>query len=70
MSRYDGRYWRGYYADETGLLSDFGNAVKGRNGNEAWFATDKGVDVMADFPTDTWVPTRGTLRLLESVLLC
>ncbi|MHC4145935.1 MAG: ligand-binding sensor domain-containing protein [Planctomycetota bacterium] len=55
MSRYDGRYWRGYYAHETGLPSDFGNAVKGRNGNEAWFATDKGVGVVADFPTDTWI---------------
>ncbi|UCE47302.1 MAG: hypothetical protein JSW47_17065, partial [Phycisphaerales bacterium] len=55
MSRYDGRNWRGYYAHETGLPSDFGNAVKGRNGNEAWFATDKGVGVVADFETDTWV---------------
>ena len=55
MSRYDGRNWRGYYAHETGLPSDFGNAVKGRSGNEAWFATDKGVGVVADFPTDTWV---------------
>jgi len=55
MSRYDGRNWRGYYAHETGLPSDFGNAVKGRDGNEAWFATDKGVGVVADFPTDTWV---------------
>lgn len=55
MSRYDGRYWRGYYSHETGLPSDFGNAVKGRNANEAWFATDKGVGVVADFATDTWV---------------
>jgi len=55
MSRYDGRYWRGYYAHETGLPSDFGNAVKGRNANEAWFATDKGIGVVADFATDTWV---------------
>jgi hypothetical protein len=55
MSRYDGRHWRGYYAHETGLPSDFGNAVKGRSANEAWFATDKGLAVLADFPTDTWV---------------
>ncbi len=55
MSRYDGRHWRGYFADETGLPSDFGNGVKGRSANEAWFATDKGVGVIADFPSDTWV---------------
>jgi ligand-binding sensor domain-containing protein len=55
MSRYDGRHWRGYYADETGLPSDFANAVKGRSANEAWFATDKGLGVVVDYPTDTWV---------------
>jgi len=55
MSRYDGRHWRGFYAHETGLPSDFGNAVKGRSATEAWFATDKGVGVLTDFATDTWV---------------
>ncbi len=55
MNRYDGRYWRGLYAHETGLPSDFGNAVKGRSANEGWFATDKGLGVLADFPSDTWV---------------
>jgi len=54
-NRYDGRNWRGYYAHECGLPSDFINAVKGRSGNEAWFATDEGVGVVADFETDTWV---------------
>ncbi len=55
MSRYDGRHWRGYYAHETGLPSDFGNAVKGRSANEAWFATDRGVGAVTDFDSDTWV---------------
>lgn len=55
MSRYDGRHWRGMYADESGLPSDFGNAVKGRSANEAWYATDKGFGVCADFPSYTWV---------------
>ena len=55
MCRYDGRHWRGYYSHETGLPSDFGNAVEGRSANEAWFSTDKGLGVLADFPTDTWV---------------
>jgi ligand-binding sensor domain-containing protein len=55
MSRYDGRHWRGYYAQETGLPSDFGNAVKGRSANEAWFATDRGIGAVTDFESDTWV---------------
>jgi ligand-binding sensor domain-containing protein len=55
MCRYDGRHWRGYYASETGLPSDFGNAVAGRSANEAWYCTDKGLAVITDFPSDTWV---------------
>lgn len=54
-SRYDGRHWRGIYAHETGLPSDFVNAVRGRGAGEAWFSTDKGLGVLADFETDTWV---------------
>ncbi|GAB4248038.1 MAG: hypothetical protein Kow00109_24190 [Acidobacteriota bacterium] len=54
-SRYDGRHWRGYYEMETGLPSDFINFVKGRSADEAWFCTDKGVGVVTDFATDTWV---------------
>lgn len=53
--RYDGRHWRGFFSHESGLPSDFNNAVKGRSANEAWFATDKGLGVLADFSTDTWV---------------
>ncbi|MBC8392107.1 MAG: regulator [Deltaproteobacteria bacterium] len=55
MCRYDGRHWRGYFAHETGLPSDFGNAVKGRSASEAWYATDKGLGVVADYATDTWI---------------
>ena len=54
-SRYDGRHWRGYYAHETGFPSDFTNYVKGRSANEAWFGTDKGVGVVADYPSDTTI---------------
>ena len=54
-SRYDGRHWRGYYAHETGLPSDFINGIKGRSAREAWFATDKGLGVVTDSETDTWV---------------
>jgi hypothetical protein len=53
--RYDGRHWRGLYAHETGLPSDFTNNLKARSGNECWFAHDKGLGVVADFPTDTVV---------------
>jgi len=54
-SRYDGRHWRGYFDVETGLPSNFMNSVKGRSANEGWFATDKGVGVVTDVPSDTWV---------------
>lgn len=55
MCRYDGRNWRGLYSHETGLPSDFTNNLKARSGNECWFANDKGLGVVADFPTDTVV---------------
>jgi ligand-binding sensor domain-containing protein len=55
MCRYDGRHWRGFYAKETGLPSDFGNAVKGRSAIEAWYCTDKGAAALMDFPSNTWV---------------
>jgi ligand-binding sensor domain-containing protein len=54
-NRYDGRNWRGYFEFETGLPSDFNNAVKGRSAYEAWYATDKGLGVVVDSETDTWV---------------
>ncbi len=54
-SRYDGRNWRGYYNQDSGLPSDFGNWVKGRSANEAWFCTDKGVGAITDFASNIWV---------------
>ena len=54
-SRYDGRHWRGFYNVDSGLPSDFINGLKARSANEAWFATDKGVGVITDFSTNTWV---------------
>jgi len=54
-SRYDGRRWRGYFNQDSGLPSDFINAVVGRSADEAWYCTDKGVGVLADFATNTWV---------------
>jgi ligand-binding sensor domain-containing protein len=53
--RYDGRHWRGYYNQDSGLASDFINNAKGRSADEAWFATDKGASTVTDFKTNTWV---------------
>lgn len=53
--RYDGRHWRGFYAHETGLPNDFTNFLKARSADEAWLCTDKGLGVVADYPTDTYV---------------
>jgi len=63
--RYDGRHWRGFYATETGLPSDFTNNVKARSANECYFAMDKGLGVVADFPTEsvvTYTRDPNTLR--------
>ncbi len=71
--RYDGRHWRGLYAHETGLPSDFTNNIKARSANECWFAHDKGVGVVAHFPTDTVVAyTRdeNTLRGKAQIYRC
>ncbi len=53
--RYDGRHWRGIFAHETGLPSDFTNFVKARSAVEAYFSTDQGLGVVADLDTETFV---------------
>jgi ligand-binding sensor domain-containing protein len=53
--RYDGRNWRAFYNMDSGLPSDFVNNVRARSSDEAWFCSDKGVGVIADFATNTWV---------------
>ncbi len=71
--RYDGRHWRGLYAHETGLPSDFTNNVKARSADECWFAHDKGLGAVAHFPTDTVVTyTRDekTLRGKAEIFRC
>ncbi len=55
LSRYDGRHWRGYMDHESGLPSNFINFAVGRDGNSCYNATDKGLGVLADFASDTWV---------------
>lgn len=55
VCRYDGRNWRAFYNMDSGLPSDFNNSLKARSGNEAWFATDKGLGAVMDAATNTWV---------------
>jgi ligand-binding sensor domain-containing protein len=55
VCRYDGRNWRAYYNMDSGIPSDFNNNLHARSGNEAWFATDKGVGAIVDAATNTWV---------------
>jgi ligand-binding sensor domain-containing protein len=54
-SRYDGRHWRGYFTEDSGLPSNFNNNIKARSATECWFCGDKGLGVIADSPSDSWV---------------
>ena len=55
LSRYDGRNWRGYLDHDSGLPSTFINLTLGRSGTSSYSCTDKGLAVLADFESDTWV---------------
>jgi len=55
LSRYDGRNWRGYMEIDSGLPSDFINLAVGRSGTSCYVSTDKGLAVLVDYDTDTWV---------------
>jgi len=68
LSRYDGRSWKGYLEHDTGLPSNFINAVRAR-GRFAWLSTDDG---LAAFDGDRWIvyrndgdPSKGSVRLIE-----
>ncbi len=52
LSGYDGRNWHNYLNKDSGLASDFINAVKSR-GDEVWACTDKGLSYL-DYRTQTW----------------
>lgn len=54
-SRYDGRNWRSFYNQDSGLPSDFINNLRARSADEAWYCSDKGVGVITDFASNTWV---------------
>jgi len=55
LSRYDGRNWRGYLDHDSGLPSTFINFAAGRSGTSVYNCTDKGMAVLVDYETDTWV---------------
>ncbi len=55
LSRYDGRHWRGYMEHDSGLASSFINHAIGRGPNECMCSTDKGLSILVDFESDTWV---------------
>ena len=56
LSGYDGRNWHNYLTKDSGLASDFINAVKSR-GKEVWPCTDKGLS-MLDSESGAWVNYR------------
>ena len=56
LSGYDGRDWHNYLTKDSGLASDFINAVQ-TSGNEVWACTDKGLSEL-DYKTNTWVTYR------------
>ena len=56
LSGYDGRKWHNYLTKDSGLASDFINAVQTR-GNEVWACTQKGLSEL-DYKTNTWVTYR------------
>lgn len=58
-SRYDGRNWRNFLDQDSGLPSNFLNQVKAVDGNRAWFSTDKGV---AYFDGRNWAVYRPSLE--------
>jgi hypothetical protein len=55
LSRYDGRNWRGYMDHDSGLPSNFINLSLGRSAISSYNCTDKGLGVLVDFDSDTWV---------------
>ena len=60
LSRYDGRNWRGYMDHDSGLPSNFINLSVGQSADCSYNCTDKGLGVLVDFASDTWVTYRRT----------
>ncbi len=54
LARYEGREWRTYFKEDSGLASNFINFVRAR-GRSAWLATDNGLSLTDG---DRWVTYR------------
>lgn len=52
LSSYDGRNWHNYLTKDSGIVSNFVNAVRSR-GNEVWACTQKGLSEL-NTSTNTW----------------
>ena len=52
LSGYDGHMWHNYLSTDSGVASDFINAVQSR-GDEVWACTDKGLSYL-NFKTNIW----------------
>ena len=57
-SRYDGRDWRNFLDQDSGLPSNFLNQVKTVDGTRTWFSTDKG---LAYYDGERWATYRPAL---------
>ncbi len=53
LSRYQGRRWRSWYADDSGLAGDFINALEAA-GEAVWIATDQGLSRLQPPRWHTW----------------
>jgi ligand-binding sensor domain-containing protein len=53
LSGYDGRNWHNYLTKDSGLASNFINAVRSR-GNDVWASTQSGLSQL-DTKTNTWI---------------
>jgi ligand-binding sensor domain-containing protein len=56
LSSYDGRNWHNYLKKDSGLISNFVNAVKS-HGDDVWACTQKGLSDL-NTRTNTWVTYR------------
>ncbi len=61
LSRYDGRRWQSYSAQDSGIAGDFINFVKAANG-VVWIATDQGLSRFDDHTWNTWRQSEKTNR--------
>lgn len=57
-STFDGRTWKDYFMEDSGLIGNFCNVVNA-NGKVGWIGTDRGLSTF-DFQTKTWRSYRRT----------